>query len=79
MAKDPVQVIVEGLEGEELKNVRAALTLPPGVVREGTVDRQLLEIFQRQIPEKVQKALEPFGYYDAQVSTVMEKIEKDEP
>ncbi len=78
MAEDPLQVIVEGLEGEELKNVRAALTLPPGVVRGGTVDRQLLEIFQRQIPEKVQRALEPFGYYDAQVSTVMEKMEKDE-
>ena len=42
------------------------------------MDRQLLEIFQRQIAEKVQRALEPFGYYDAQVSTAMEKIEKDE-
>ncbi len=78
MAEDPLQVIVEGLEGEELKNVQAALTLPSGVVRDGTVDRPLLEIFQRQIPEKVRKALEPFGYYDAQVVAAMEKIEKDE-
>ena len=78
MAADPVQILVEGVEGEELKNVRAALTLPTGVVRDGTVDRQLLEIFQRQIPEKVKKALEPFGYYDVQVSSAMEKIEKAE-
>jgi len=78
MAKEPIQVIVEGLEGEELKNVRGTLTFPPGLVREGSVDRRLLEIFQRQIPEKVQRALEPFGYYDAQVSTAMEKMEKDE-
>ena len=77
MAADPVQILVEGVEGEELKNVRAALTLPTGVVRDGTVDRQLLEVFQSQIPEKVEKALEPFGYYDAQVSTAMEKMEKD--
>ena len=77
MAEEPIQVIVEGLEGEELKNVRGALTLPPGLVREGVVDRRLLEIFQRQIPGKAQRALEPFGYYDAQVSTDMEKIEKD--
>ena len=78
MAKESVQVVVEGLEGEGLKNVQAALTLPPGVVREGTVDRQLLEIFQRQIPEKARKALEPFGYYEAQVSTEEGKMEKDE-
>jgi translocation and assembly module TamA len=78
LASEPVQLIVEGVEGEELKNVRAALTLPPGVVRDGAVDRQLLEIFQRQIPEKVKKALEPFGYYETQVSATMEKIEKDE-
>ena len=77
-AADPVQVLVEGVEGEELNNVRAALALPPGVVRDGSVDRQLLEIFQRQIPEKVKKALEPLGYYETRVSTAMEKIEKEE-
>jgi len=78
LAAEPVQVMVEGLEGEELKNVQASLSLPPGVIREGTVDRPLLEMFRRQIPEKVKKALEPFGFYDAQVSTTMEKMEKDE-
>jgi translocation and assembly module TamA len=78
MAKESVLVVVEGLEGEGLKNVQAALTLPPGVVREGTVDRQLLEIFQRQIPEKTRKALEPYGYYEAQVSTEEEKTETGE-
>jgi translocation and assembly module TamA len=42
------------------------------------VDRQLLEIFQRQIPEKVKTALEPFGYYETKVSSATEKIEKGE-
>ena len=77
MAADPVQVLVEGVEGEELKNVQAALSLPPGMIREGAVDRPLLEIFQRQIPEKVKAALEPFGYYEPQVSVAMEGMEKD--
>ena len=75
MAAEPVQVVIEGLEGEALKNVQAALTLPPGVVSEGVVDRALLEFFRRQIPEKVKKALEPFGYYEAQVSSTREKSE----
>ena len=35
---------------------------------------ELLMNFQRQIPEKVQGALEPFGYYNAQVAVVMEAI-----
>jgi len=76
MAAEPVQVVIEGLEGEALKNVQAALALPPGVVSEGVVDRALLEFFRRQIPEKVKKALEPFGYYEAQVSSTQEKSEE---
>jgi translocation and assembly module TamA len=76
MAAEPVQVVVEGLEGDALKNVQAALVLPPGLVREGTVDRALLELHRRQIPGKVQKALEPFGYYEAQVSSTQEKNEE---
>jgi translocation and assembly module TamA len=75
MAAEPVQVVIEGLEGDALKNVQAALALPPGVVSEGVVDRALLEFFRRQIPEKVKKALEPFGYYEAQVSSTREKSE----
>jgi translocation and assembly module TamA len=76
MAAEPLQVVVEGLEGDAMKNAQAALALPPGVVREGVVDRALLEFFRRQIPEKVQKALEPFGYYEAQVSSSQEKNEE---
>ncbi|HSR13876.1 MAG TPA: autotransporter assembly complex family protein [Thermodesulfobacteriota bacterium] len=68
-AAESVRVEVEGLEGAALKNVEAALELPPGMVREGVVDKSLLEIFQRQVPEKVKGALEPFGYYEPKVSS----------
>lgn len=73
---DPLQVIVHGVKGEELKNVQTALRLPTGLVREGKVDRLWLERFKSQIPEKVQSALEPFGYYQAKVEVSMETIEE---
>ena len=76
MAAEPLEVVVEGLEGDVLKNVQAALTLLPGMVSEGRVDQALLELFRRQIPERVKKALEPFGYYEAQVSSTREKSEE---
>jgi translocation and assembly module TamA len=72
LGAEPVQVLVEGVEGEALENVQASLALPPGLVRNGTVDRFWLQRFQRQIPGKVRQALEPFGYYDAQVSSGLE-------
>ena len=75
VAAEPLEVVIEGIEGDALKNTRAALTLPPGMVREGGIDRALLNLFLRQIPEKVRKSLEPFGYYEAQASSYMEKTE----
>jgi translocation and assembly module TamA len=75
MAAEPVEVIVEGLEGEELKNVQAAVALPPGLVQEGRVDRWWLDRFERQVPERVRRALEPFGYYNAEVKTSLETPE----
>jgi translocation and assembly module TamA len=75
MAAEPLEVVIEGIEGDALKNARDSLTLPPGMVREGLVDRALLDLFLRQIPEKVRKSLEPFGYYEAQVSANVEKTE----
>ena len=42
------------------------------MVQEGKADTVLLEIFRSRIPEKARQALEPFGYYDAQVAAVVE-------
>jgi len=76
MAAEPVEVIIKGLEGEELKNVQAVLALPPGLVREGQVDRLWLDRFERQVPERVRSALEPFGYYNAEVKTSLDTREE---
>jgi translocation and assembly module TamA len=75
MAAEPLEVVVEGIEGDALKNAQAALALPPGMIREGVIDQALLNLFRRRIPEKIQKSLEPFGYYEAQASSNMEKTE----
>ncbi|MCX5907883.1 MAG: hypothetical protein NTY64_12055, partial [Deltaproteobacteria bacterium] len=52
---EPVQLGMEGLEGEMLKNAQSAVELPPGLIRDGVIDRQLLANFQRQVPEKVKQ------------------------
>ncbi|HSB03717.1 MAG TPA: autotransporter assembly complex family protein [Thermodesulfobacteriota bacterium] len=76
MAAEPVEVIVEGLEGDTLKNVQAGLALPPSLVQEGRVDPLWLKLFERQIPEKVRQALEPFGYYNPQIRVSLEVIQE---
>ena len=72
-AAEQVEVRVVGLEGAPLKNVNSALALPPGLVKEGTVDKLWLEHFNRQAESKVRLALEPFGYYGPRVTTTLEE------
>ncbi|MEE9910184.1 MAG: autotransporter assembly complex protein TamA [Deltaproteobacteria bacterium] len=69
---EPVEIVVEGIEGDAQKNVLAALALPYGLVKDGKADRLWLERFIRQADQKVQLALEPFGYYSAQVAITLE-------
>jgi translocation and assembly module TamA len=72
-AAEPVEVSVVGLEGDPLKNVYSALVLPPGLVKEGAVDKLWLDYFSRQAESKVRMALEPFGYYGSLVTTTLEE------
>ena len=76
LAAQTVEVVVEGIEGEVLKNVQAELGLPPGLVQEGRVDLLWLKVFERQAPEKVHRALEPFGYYSPRITVSLETPEE---
>ncbi|MHB8057748.1 MAG: autotransporter assembly complex protein TamA [Desulfuromonadaceae bacterium] len=71
-AAEPVEIVVSGIEGEALKNVQDSLTLPAGVVREGKVELLWLQRFAQQADELAKVALEPFGYYNAIVTTAVE-------
>jgi translocation and assembly module TamA len=73
-AAEPIEVVVEGLEGDVLNNVRDMLALPYGLVQEGNVDRLWLERFGRQADEKILTAMEPYGYYTARVTTTIEEV-----
>jgi translocation and assembly module TamA len=67
-------VVITGVEGEVRKNIESALTPPEGLVREKEIDTLLLDLFVREAPKKVREALEPFGYYEAEVQTSLERL-----
>lgn len=77
-AADQVKIIVTGVEGDAKKNVLETLTLPYGLVKDGKVDRLWLTRFIRQAEEKVPASLEPFGFYLARASIVLEIPTPDE-
>lgn len=72
-AEAPLTVAIDGIEGDVLKNVASALTLPEGLVEEGSVDPLLLRRFGQQAESKVKTALEPFGYYHAAIAVQSEE------
>jgi translocation and assembly module TamA len=73
LAAEEVEIIVTGIEGDALTNVREALTLPVGLIREGTVDLLWLERFRQQADGLTRTALEPFGYYRSRITATIEK------
>ena len=77
-AEDQVKIIVTGVEGDAKKNVQETLALPYGLVKNGKVDRLWLTRFIRQAEEKVPASLEPFGFYSARASIVLEIPTPDE-
>jgi translocation and assembly module TamA len=77
-AADPVEIVIVGVEDELKENVQAALPIPPGLVRDGVVNLPWLELFQEDIPKQAGEALEPFGYYDAKIGTILQKPSENE-
>lgn len=71
-AAEPVEIIVSGVDDAVLKNVRETVALPEGLVREGKVDRLWLDRFAQQAVDKTRTSLEPFGYYNALITTSIE-------
>jgi translocation and assembly module TamA len=76
-AGPPVRLEIRGTEGDALANVEAALALPPGLVREGKVNKPWLERFAKQAATKAREALEPFGYFSPDIKTSLEATGED--
>ena len=66
----PVDVDVTGIEGELLANVRAGLTLEER--RKGRLTEPEIRELHRRAPEEVERALEPYGYYQPLVTADLE-------
>lgn len=77
-AADPVEIVISGVEDELQENVQAALTVPSGLVKDDVVNLPWLELFREDIPQKVREALEPFGYYEAKVNTILQNPAENE-
>lgn len=75
-ATEPVEIVISGIEGDALKNVQESLVLPVGLVHNGEVDRFWLDRLTLQAGDKIRSALEPFGYYNAIVTTTVEPAGK---
>lgn len=71
-AAEQVELVVSGIKGDALKNVKDALVLPVALAHEVTVDRLWLERFAKQAEVKTRSALEPFGYYNPLVTVSIE-------
>jgi translocation and assembly module TamA len=66
MGAQQVQVQISGLSGEPLDNVRASLSLEQNRRRAGLTARDIREFYAEATAE-IMVALEPFGYYRAQI------------
>jgi translocation and assembly module TamA len=71
-AAEPLEVVVNGVEGDVLENVQASLAIPQGLVEDGKVNKPWLDHFKGQAAEKVKTAMEPFGYYNPLISVKLE-------
>jgi translocation and assembly module TamA len=72
LAAHQLHIDIQGVEGDVLDNVRLALAVPPGMVREGKIDEQWLRLFAKEATDKVAAALQPFAFYNAKIETSLE-------
>ena len=72
-APTSVEIQVVGVKGALKDNVVAALALPSGIVREGKVYQRWLLRFVDQVPELVETALQPFGYYQSDIKVELKE------
>lgn len=72
-AEETAEVVIRGLEGELLENVKNSLIIPEDMVKDGKLNLLWLDHFKENADEKARKALEPFGYYSPDIKVKIDK------
>ena len=73
-AEVPLQVTIEGIEGESLENVRLLLSIEQQKGDELLLEGRIHRLHQKA-PEEIRRALEPFGYYRVTIDASLQQEE----
>lgn len=71
-----VKIDIDGITGQEREAVVIALEIPKDLIQEGVVDEEWLKRLERQGPQKIRQALEPFGYYKLDATVKLERSDE---
>ena len=71
-ATDTVQIKIDGVEGELLKNVQAYLSIEKQKNHPRLSARRIRRLHQ-QAPDEIKQALQPYGYYRVKVTQKLEQ------
>ncbi|MEE4254661.1 MAG: BamA/TamA family outer membrane protein, partial [Desulfuromusa sp.] len=74
-AADSLHLNIRGVDDELLKILETALILPASLTSGDELNKRWLRRYQRQLPERVSTILEPYGYFDSQISSQVKNIE----
>ncbi len=69
----PLQVLVEGVDGEARENVLGYLGIEQNRTQEGLTEAQI-QLLHRRAGDEIRAALEPFGFYRAEVEAALERL-----
>lgn len=75
---ESLQLQVEGVEEGLSEAVKAALVLPSPLLNAEKINRRWLRNYQKQIPQRVREALEPYGYFLSEASSSLEQPQPGE-
>ncbi len=76
-AQTLAQTIV-GVEGTLRDVLETGLTVPPGLVKNERINVRWLRRYQKQLPDKIRRLLEPYGYFEASGSSELKQDSADD-
>lgn len=75
---ETLRLKIRGVDSALVKILESALILPAALSSGETLNSRWLARYQRQLPQRVNAILEPYGYFDSQVRSVVESTTAQE-